>query len=441
MLNVLTTLTFILFVLQNPLKQIPLPGFGSLDEGLTAILFIGAFSIQLAARRISKLSLVPIILYAYQIVVSLGFGTNRDPLEIALQSFISIKFFLLVSPLYELSRRRHYSFERAMFVLAGITLIGLFLNLVLGQYLFTLMHASPTMGAGDPQLERLAGFQLNANAAGVALAFAAICLLARLQAEGRGRPYEYLGLLLLTGGVLATASRTALAFELLGLVFFVRFRRSALPALLTVAMVALLLLTQQGIMNALVEKTTENVGAVAGGPEANYPRWLMAYYGVQLAAMHFPIGTGAATFGSVFSAGSPIYDQLGLSAFQSIADLGGIYDSNFGSIAGEYGLLGIVAFYGALWYCVRKLSRSSRSIGGRWGLTRVEWLFTLVGVLATFMRPLFSSSYYGSLFLIALFACVQAVKGGHLLGKRAKGGIDVHLQDAQVISASAQGSS
>ena len=62
----------------------------------------------------------------------------------------------------------------------------------------------------------------------------------------------------------------------------------------------------------MLDNTMRNIAALEDIDESGYIRGIMIVHGFQLFYDNFPVGTGAATFGSVLSAGSHVYDTLGL---------------------------------------------------------------------------------------------------------------------------------
>ena len=73
---------------------------------------------------------------------------------------------------------------------------------------------------------------------------------------------------------------------------------------------------------------------------SGYARGLIMLNALKLSVTNFPIGSGSATYGTMLSKESPIYKQLNINANGNLA----IYDSNFSSILGEFGFLGILLF-------------------------------------------------------------------------------------------------
>ncbi|WP_347373634.1 O-antigen ligase family protein [Aequorivita sp. Q41] len=78
--------------------------------------------------------------------------------------------------------------------------------------------------------------------------------------------------------------------------------------------------------------------------DSNYIRGLMFYMSILLIGKYFPIGSGAGTFGSIYAKDSQVYKDFGVDQRYYFVEEWGIYDSNFASILGEYGFMGIIIF-------------------------------------------------------------------------------------------------
>ena len=71
----------------------------------------------------------------------------------------------------------------------------------------------------------------------------------------------------------------------------------------------------------------------------------MIYFAFDLAIDRFPLGTGAATYGTVMSDNSAVYAEIGLQNSRYFVEKDGIYDSNFASLLGEFGFIGLFMFF------------------------------------------------------------------------------------------------
>ena len=257
------------------------------------------------------------------------------------------------------------------------------------------------LGVENKASGRVEGFQKNPNALGVMFALYAVLLMFRPRLL-KTRFMLIFAMLISLVIVVASGSRSALIFLVIGfgLAGFSKFKKFLTIA----ALVAIFVVT--GLMDATYEKTASNVEHVQAVTDTKYIRWLMTYYGTVLAIENLPIGTGAGTFGSAFSHGSKVYDQVGLASLASVQEGRGVHDSNYGSIAGEFGVIGLAFFFGLTVFLVRRifgglsLRLKPRFDGdGRFALAMLTIL-----MVSPFLRPLFSSSYYGVLVVLVIFA-------------------------------------
>ena len=70
----------------------------------------------------------------------------------------------------------------------------------------------------------------------------------------------------------------------------------------------------------------------------------MMHLSVLIAKRCFPIGSGSATFGTVFSEGSVVYDFYNQGWRTYFTKMIGIFDSNYASVLGEFGVIGLILF-------------------------------------------------------------------------------------------------
>lgn len=111
---------------------------------------------------------------------------------------------------------------------------------------------------------------------------------------------------------------------------------------LTPILVALLFISDS--LYYYVQITIDNIKWMFDS-DSGYIRGIMIYYSVINAIDYFPFGSGASTFGTVFSDDSYIYTKFGLENSMFILEKKGIYDSNLASILGEFGVLGLVLYF------------------------------------------------------------------------------------------------
>jgi hypothetical protein len=205
--------------------------------------------------------------------------------------------------------------------------------------------------------------------------------------------------------VFATTVRTALVVFPILLLW--GFRESIKKSILTISLISILAL---GIgtgryLEEVIDITQQNIQDTIENPtEAAYIRGMMLFFSFELATDRFPIGTGAATFGSVKSDDSQIYAELGVQNSRFFVEKDGIYDSNFATILGEFGYIGMIAYYLSFAYFSYKLYRFS----GR----EISQGFLFVGVLLVFAysvtNPVFMNTYQIYLYGLLLVGCRQS---------------------------------
>ena len=198
--------------------------------------------------------------------------------------------------------------------------------------------------------------------------------------------------------ILITGSRAALAaIPITLLVYFVYTRQwKVLGAMLLMTLFGLVVFS--GFVQDMLQRTIKNVSELSDIENSLYIRGIMVYYGFVLLLRYFPIGTGAATFGSVESGGSPVYEDLGLSDMRFFEQMEGIYDSNLATISGEFGAMGLLLFGIALAYVYYRSKARAAGNSRKMLYFRVVLIFML---LVAVVNPLFMYSYNALLFALA----------------------------------------
>ncbi len=127
-----------------------------------------------------------------------------------------------------------------------------------------------------------------------------------------------------------------------------------------------------------------------------YIRGIIINNSFKLFGDYFPFGSGAATYGSVLSTGSQIYQELGLSSMLFFEEMSGIYDSNWASILGEFGLMGILLFS----FLIRKTYNSVKVdfVSNKSAVCSILVIFIISGIT----MPVLMNGYLAMLFAIFL---------------------------------------
>ncbi|MFD2822502.1 O-antigen ligase family protein [Lacinutrix iliipiscaria] len=128
---------------------------------------------------------------------------------------------------------------------------------------------------------------------------------------------------------------------------------------------------------------------------SHYIRGIMLHLSILIAKDYFPIGTGSATFGTVFSEGSVVYDFYNQGWRSYFTKMVGIFDSNFASVLGEFGVIGIILFAIIIIVMLKKLKI----------LINKKMYYVLAFLLwfNFFFRGLFMSSDLTFLILLSFF--------------------------------------
>lgn len=204
--------------------------------------------------------------------------------------------------------------------------------------------------------------------------------------------------------ILVTTVRTAMFVFPVLLIW--GFRESIRKSIATLGVIGLIVI---GVgtgkyVDEIIEITQQNIQNTIENPtKSAYIRGMMLYFSFELATDRFPIGTGAATFGTVKSDDSQIYAELGVQNSRFFVEKDGIYDSNFASLLGEFGYFGMLAFYiSFIYFCFRIYIFSSRKI-------ELGFMFAsaLLMIAYSVTNPVFMNTYQIFIFSILFVGCVK----------------------------------
>lgn len=343
-----------LVVFQTPLTVF-VPQLQYFDEALlpAALLLIGR---HILVMRLPRVDLLVVGMLLYLLLVSLFFGRSNSPGGQIVQVLIHLKFFLLyvlLRPLLQ-SPRELDRLERVFIVVGAISLFGLMLSFFMPE-----LFQSTIGGAGTSRfgLVRATGFQVKPNDVALFLSPLLIMLVARAAILRSGMQ---LMLLLAVSSVifLANTSRVAaLAIPVSALLILLvgRLPKLANTVLVLLFLTCLPLLFLSQFVQEVVDYTLHDLAQFTRIEQTEYIRVIMIYYSFLLAADYFPIGSGAATYGSTMSESSPVYADLGLYGLSSVDRFIGVFDSNMATLLGEFGIIGIVMFIGLTVYVFRDI--------------------------------------------------------------------------------------
>lgn len=358
MTSAIFQLLLIINIFQESITGIGLPLFSYADEVLIILSIHIITYNSLTKRRTLKISAATLACAALLLIISL-LNPHNDLASIILQSIIHLKFFFYISALITLTREgnlKEESLSRLFQISFAITLIGLLLNLIFQDSFIEFFGGKIQERAGALRLQ---GFQLKPND----LAILAICYLYYLTFRWKN-PIAAKKLVAYTLFtciiILLNGSRTAfIGIPILLLAYGYETRRLGRVGIIFISLSIPALLFQDSILYAISE-TISNFSEIDKIQSSLYIRGIMIYYSFVLAAKYFPIGTGAASFGSVLSKGSPVYDELGIGNLSFFHDMDGVYDSNLATILGEFGVIGVIIFYYLLASLYKTLRRKRK---------------------------------------------------------------------------------
>lgn len=398
-----------LLAFQTPIA-VYLPRFQFFDEAVLLIA-LAVIATHLVRLRVPRLEMLVVLLITYLLMVSLLFGQADSVFDQVAQVFIHLKFFLLyvlLRPLMQ-SRTALDRLERVFLLVGAATLGGLVLS-----FLVPTLFQETIGGSGISRfgLVRATGFQVKPNDAVLVLSPIILMLMMRA-ATSRATPLV-IGLFLLNVFIfVANTSRiAALTIPVSALLLLLVGRASRAVNLLLMLVVLLLLpfLLLSPFMQEVIGHTLQNLEQFSQIDETEYIRVIMIYYSGVLAAEYFPIGSGAATYGSAMSEDSPVYGDLGLYGISLIDRFAGVFDSNVATLLGEFGVLGILLFAALTLYTFRDMRALMKSDDARSVAYHRVMLFFLLLVALT--NPLYMYSLTSTMILLAA-----------ILGMRQKGSV------------------
>jgi len=389
-----------------------------LDELAIVVLFLFFLVRQLLRYKVKVDMLYLLCISIYFIFVSFFFGRNRSLVQIVMQVFLHMQFFILFISLINIHKKAPKFAFRLLFFILCVSLFGVLLQAALpGPFSAIIDSGERVVSYSNKAFFRGDGFQKNSNALGVLFALSILpVLFSREILSLKMKIFFSITIFII---VVYSGSRSGLLFLAIAL-FFIPLSKSfvkdnAQKIFLGFFLGALLLL---GPGKELLEKSQSNIDVFSADiNETKYIRWIMTYYGAQLAIDHFPIGAGAGTFGSTFSHGSVIYDEIGISALATVEEGLGIHDSNYGTILGEFGIIGLIIFFGFGVYLISK-----EILGIHFPVVKGKHIFRqrfivimlLVFFISPFFRPFFSSSYYSIVFILVLLSISEQNKNYQL---------------------------
>lgn len=364
-----------------------------IDEVLLLLIIGSVYLTAITKFRANKYLLL--ISFVGLFFILLSFKTiNSNFVKILIQSILHLKFFFYFFFIFIIYKHNQIKLMRVFNLLFILTCLGIFLNLALQARFNSIFHLDENYRFG---MLRLEGFQLSSNNLGITLSliytYLTFTYFNRSFVQIAKITFLYLVLIIFIGTRIALFAIPIVFLMNTQLLVRKRFLRVLLYIVGCILSILLLVILKD---TELAQRTLTNISAVQGSETSGYIRGIMIFNGIKLLVNYFPIGAGAATFGTVLSGESKTYEMLGLSKlayFQSA----GIYDSNWASIAGEFGLIGIIIFMILITYILKFANRFC-NVKEMTYIKTVLILLVIYGITA----PVFMNGYPALLFAIML---------------------------------------
>tara|TARA_Y200000002_G_scaffold343605_1_gene316208 strand:- start:9153 stop:10406 length:1254 start_codon:yes stop_codon:yes gene_type:complete len=383
-----------LVVFHKAIEQIFFNGSSTvINEICSLLLLLISFTYSKSKLLINR-SLIHLgLIFLYLFIVSVLFGKNDSVALISAQIFIHMQLFIVFLSILIIKNKYRFKIYPIFKIIIIISAIGLLMQLIIPGIFNSIFPIEENTSYGfENDEQRFWGFQLNSNALGILFSFFFITVLDKLNFKK-----NKLLLFFLLFAIIISGSRTALIFVAIGFIFS---NFSLIKKTTSISLIVFILLFS-GLSDSLIQKTNKNLDSLSTIDSTRYIRFLMTYHGVNLSIKYFPFGTGAATFGTVLSNNSSVYNEVGIADLPSVIEKSGIYDSNFGSISGEFGIIGLLIFYGFFYILIEKFKSYHNYKNFN------IYLFFIIGIIASLLRVFFISTFYSVVFCLLLFSYIE----------------------------------
>jgi hypothetical protein len=335
------------------------------------------------------------ILFAALIIMSFNAFASRSILAIVLQIFIHLKYILLF--IFCWGALGAGNSLKLVKIVLGVTVFFLLINLLTGSLFNELFDTKVNMRSGSV---RPIGIQADTGSLGTTFALIGCLMISGLKSTTNN--IKLILLLLMAVLVLVASTRTALILLPLVVAWWLRDSAKSffIASLLLVS--SFFMIQSSNYMDEMISITVDNIESTVDDPVASsYIRGIMIYFAFELATERFPFGTGAATYGTVMSDNSPVYAEIGLQNSRYFIDKDGIYDSNFASLLGEFGFLGLLLYLFIFYKIIHAPMRYSQQLN-----STPEFRFVLFGVVFAYgiTTPIFMNTYPAFILVLVIVA-------------------------------------
>lgn len=337
-------------------------------------------------------------------IQSLG---SRGLLNVLLQIFIHLKYLLFITFCW--GALGPDNCIRLVKAILFITVIFLLANIMTGELFNTLFDSKVNLRAGGT---RPIGIQADTASLGTTFALFGCILVSGLKSISKNTRLALL--LMITVLIFIASTRTALALLPLIVLWWLRdsIKSFIIASLLLIA--SIVFIQSSSYMDEIIRITVENIEWTLDDPVASsYIRGIMIFFAFELATDRFPLGTGAATYGTVMSDNSPVYAEIGMQNSRYFIDKSGIYDSNFASLLGEFGYIGLLLYLIVFYLVIKAPSKINQQFS-----SKAEFKFVLFFLVFAYgiTTPVFMNTYPAFILALVVVASYHSAPIGDKQG-------------------------
>lgn len=358
--------------------------FRYIDEIIFFIIIMCLVAYYFTSKKVHIIHIALLGFIVYSILISLIFGFNKNLIDVVVQTLISVKFFILLIGFILLFKDRFKYLNLYFYTVFGVAFLTFVIHLIFGVQFNNLFDISTY---ARPYI-RYSGFIAHPNH----MAYLAVVYLGYVLSKIKSKNSKidtnnFLKILSCVAIIFLTDSRTSI---LASAIFFLAFYWDLLlknaSVLLyvfsTLALSILFLVVFTDVFDTIIQNVLQTFTL-----ESDYIRGNMIYLSGLIFYQFFPIGTGAASFGSVM-ANDKVYEYYDQADRYHFANDIGLYDSNIASVIGEYGFIGLIFYFLIFFYTYRYLAKTFKTKG-----VMLKSLF-LVFLFFTITNPMITNNVY-----------------------------------------------
>ncbi|TPH17075.1 O-antigen ligase family protein [Litorilituus lipolyticus] len=334
-------------------------------------------------------------LFIIYVLMSMLSSPNVGIFKILLQTFIHLKYMLFFIFLWSFVGPD--TCLKLAYATLAVTIMFLLLNLLSGSLFNEIFETKITLRS---ELVRPIGIQADTGNLGITFSLLGCLFVCGNKLTSRWAKVAIL--IAFTLLILMSSTRTGLVLIPLVVLWWLRDSIKSFFIAIVLLISSVFFISSSNYMDEMINITIENIEWTIDDPVASsYIRGIMIYFAFDLAADRFPLGTGAATYGTVMSDDSAVYAEIGLQNSRFFIDKDGIYDSNFASILGEFGYIGLLLYFWAFYKVINAPFRGESSNNSESEFRFVIYLLISAYCITT---PIFMNTYPAFLFTLVIVA-------------------------------------